>query len=122
MRVFITGASGFLATALVPALQQSGHEAIALVRREARDRDVQWDPEQPLDPAKLANCDAVVHLAGTSPDAGRTSSNANFWTAACVARGPWRSRSPRAFDDRAGHECSYRRRASATTAIEEMSC
>jgi uncharacterized protein len=64
MRVFITGASGFLATALVPALQQSGHEAIALVRREARDRDVQWDPEQPLDPAKLANCDAVVHLAG----------------------------------------------------------
>ena len=26
--------------------------------------EVQWDPNQPLDPAKLTDCDAVVHLAG----------------------------------------------------------
>jgi len=64
MRILISGASGLLGTALTRALRQSGHQCVALVRREPRAGEVQWDPEQPLDPAKLSGCDAVVHLAG----------------------------------------------------------
>ncbi len=64
MRVLISGASGLLGTALTRALLRDGHETLALVRRAARAGEVQWDPRQPLDPAKLAGCDAVVHLAG----------------------------------------------------------
>ena len=64
MRVLISGASGLLGTALTRALQNDRHETLALVRRAPRDGEVQWDPRQPLDPAKLEGCDAVVHLAG----------------------------------------------------------
>lgn len=64
MRVLISGASGLLGSALTRALRAAGHEPVALVRRAPRAGEVQWDPNQPLDPAKLADCDAVVHLAG----------------------------------------------------------
>lgn len=64
MRVLISGASGFLGTALTPALRNAGHDTVALVRRAPRTGEVQWDPRQPLDAATLTDCDAVVHLAG----------------------------------------------------------
>ena len=64
MRVLISGASGLLGSALTRALQTAGHEPVALVRRAPRAGEIQWDPNQALDPAKLADCDAVVHLAG----------------------------------------------------------
>jgi len=65
MRVFISGASGFLGTALARQLCAAGHTPVALVRRSPRGSDeVQWDPEQALDPAKLADCDAIVNLSG----------------------------------------------------------
>lgn len=64
MRVLISGASGLLGTELVRALRSAGHETLALVRRTPRDGEVQWDPRHPLEPAKLAGYDAVVHLAG----------------------------------------------------------
>lgn len=64
MRVVISGASGLLGTALTSALRSDGYETLALVRRAPREGEMQWDPRQPLDPAKLAGCDAVVHLAG----------------------------------------------------------
>ncbi len=64
MRVLISGASGLLGKALTRALQNDGHETLALVRRAPRDGEVEWNPRQPLDPAKLEGCDAVVHLAG----------------------------------------------------------
>lgn len=64
MRVLISGASGFLGQALTHALQMAGHQVVALVRRSPRADQMPWDPEQPLDPAKLAGRDAVVHLAG----------------------------------------------------------
>jgi uncharacterized protein len=60
----ISGASGLLGTALMRALRSEGHETVALVRRAPGAGEVQWDAYQPLDPAKLAGCDAVVHLAG----------------------------------------------------------
>jgi len=64
MRVAISGASGFLGTALTRELQAARHEPVALVRRPPRGGEVQWDPALPLDPARLAGCDGVVHLAG----------------------------------------------------------
>lgn len=64
MRVLISGASGLIGRALTRALQLAGHQPIALVRRAPRAGEVQWQPNRPLDPAKLADYDAVVHLAG----------------------------------------------------------
>jgi uncharacterized protein len=64
MRVFISGASGFLGTELTRALRARGHTPVALVRRAPNENEVQWNPEQPLDPAKLADCDAIVNLTG----------------------------------------------------------
>jgi len=72
MRVFISGASGLIGQALTRALPAAGDTAVALVRRTPREGEVQWDPAQPLDPGKLANCDAVVHLAGKNI--------AGYWT------------------------------------------
>lgn len=64
MRVLISGASGLLGGALTHALRSEGDETVALVRRTPRHGELQWDPRQPLNPMKLAGCDAVVHLAG----------------------------------------------------------
>ena len=64
MRVLISGASGLIGSALRRELHNAGHETVALVRRAPGAGEVQWDPRQLLDPAKLADCDAVVHLAG----------------------------------------------------------
>jgi uncharacterized protein (TIGR01777 family) len=64
MQILVSGASGLLGSALTPALRAAGHDPIALVRRDQGAGEMQWDPQQPLDPAKLSNCDAVVHLAG----------------------------------------------------------
>jgi uncharacterized protein (TIGR01777 family) len=64
MRVLISGASGLLGQALTHALKIAGDDPIALVRRAPQANEIQWNPDAPLDPAKLASCDAVVHLAG----------------------------------------------------------
>src|SRR5580704_1051639 len=64
MRVLISGASGLLGSAFTRALRAAGHEPLALVRHAPRAGEVQWDPNLPLEHAKLADSDAVVHLAG----------------------------------------------------------
>ena len=64
MRILISGASGLIGRALTRALSAKGDEPVALVRRAPRQGEVQWNPAEPLDPEKLAGCDAVVHLAG----------------------------------------------------------
>lgn len=66
MRIGITGASGFIGTALVPALRRNGHEVVRFVRGAATGPDERpWDPaRRALDPAHVADLDAVVHLAG----------------------------------------------------------
>jgi nucleoside-diphosphate-sugar epimerase len=50
MRIFVTGASGFIGKALAPALEARGHE----VRGSGRDDSSE---------NSLAGCDAIVHLA-----------------------------------------------------------
>jgi uncharacterized protein (TIGR01777 family) len=64
MRVLISGASGLIGRALIPALISAGHEPVALVRRAPRENEVQWNPGERLDPEKLTGADAIVHLAG----------------------------------------------------------
>ncbi len=66
MRILLSGASGFIGSALRRVLEQEGHEVSALSRSAPADSSaVQWDPDSGvLDPVALEGCDAVVHLAG----------------------------------------------------------
>lgn len=66
MRVVVSGASGLIGSALLPALRAAGHQPVALVRRPPRTADeIEWDPAAgKLDPGALDSADAVVHLAG----------------------------------------------------------
>ena len=66
MQIAITGSSGLIGSALVPALRADGHTVLRLVRRAPTGADeVRWDPAaRSLDPAALAGVDAVVNLAG----------------------------------------------------------
>ena len=78
MRVLISGSSGLIGSALVPALRAAGHEVSRLVRREPRrgEAEVPWDPAAgELDAGRLVGFDAVIHLCGESIAGGR-------WTAA----------------------------------------
>lgn len=66
MIVAVTGSSGLIGRALVPALEEHGHEVRRLVRRAPSGRgEVRWDPAAvTIDEAGLAGVDAAVHLAG----------------------------------------------------------
>jgi hypothetical protein len=66
VKVAVTGSSGQIGSRLVSALAEDGHEVIRLVRRTPRRADEhRWDPQhRRIDPAVLADIDAVVHLAG----------------------------------------------------------
>jgi len=66
MKIAVTGASGLIGSALLPALGVAGHDVVRFVRAAPRrDDERQWFPdERRLDPAHLADVDAVIHLAG----------------------------------------------------------
>ena len=66
MRIAVTGSSGLIGSALLPALRDDGHTVLRLVRRPPAGTDeLRWDPAtRTLDPAALAGVDAVVNLAG----------------------------------------------------------
>jgi uncharacterized protein (TIGR01777 family) len=66
MRIAITGASGLIGSALLPALRADGHEVIQLVRRTPRTAaEHRWDPQHHrIDASVLADVDAVINFAG----------------------------------------------------------
>jgi uncharacterized protein (TIGR01777 family) len=68
MKVVVSGASGLLGSALVPALEAAGHDVQRLVRREPRGpSEVAWDPAAgTIDVAALAGIDGAVNLSGAN--------------------------------------------------------
>ena len=74
MRILVSGASGLVGSALLPALETQGHDVGRFVRPPATpgSRDISWDPSRgAFDAVRLRGIDAVVHLAGESIAAGR---------------------------------------------------
>ncbi|MDX6265822.1 MAG: uncharacterized protein QOD70_562 [Frankiales bacterium] len=63
MKVGVTGASGFIGTALQPAIRKAGHEVVRFVRRNPTGTERQWDARQ-LAPDAVGDLDAVIHLSG----------------------------------------------------------
>lgn len=81
LRYAITGASGFVGSALVERLRGDGEGVLRLVRGSAAAADAAtWDPRTgAIDAARLDGIDVVVHLAGENVAGGR-------WTAARMQR------------------------------------
>jgi uncharacterized protein len=65
VKILISGASGLIGTALIPALQHHGDSVCRLVRRapENPSREIRWDPTTQIDTTLMSQFDAVVHLA-----------------------------------------------------------
>ena len=70
MRIAISGASGFIGSELVPALEAGGHDVVRLVRRQPEGpKELQWDPAVgTIDADGLAGVGAVVNLSGATID------------------------------------------------------
>jgi len=80
MRIVVSGATGFIGSALVKHLTAAGHQVVPLGRSRSDPRGIVWNPEAgQIEAEKLAGTDAVVHLAGENIASGR-------WTAAKKAR------------------------------------
>ncbi len=63
MRIAVTGSTGLIGTALLPALRERGHQAVSINRGPARRGALSWDVETGrID--DLSGVDGVVHLAG----------------------------------------------------------
>jgi uncharacterized protein (TIGR01777 family) len=84
MRVFITGGTGLLGRRLVRRLHERGDRAVILTRRSAHARTlfgkdaavIEGDPMQRSDwMDAVADCDAVIHLAGENVFARRWNSD-----------------------------------------------
>jgi hypothetical protein len=72
MRVAISGSSGLVGSTLVPLLTTGGHSVTRLVRQDARQGEVLWNPQaERFDASPLDGVDAVVHLAGENIAASR---------------------------------------------------
>ena len=65
--ILVSGASGPIGAALLPALIERGYQVVRLVRRaSAGEGQIAWDPAQPLRPQSVSGFEAAVHLAGES--------------------------------------------------------
>jgi uncharacterized protein len=66
-RILVSGASGPIGGALLPALKEQGATVIRLVRKSGKGNDqIVWDPAHPLSPDLVSGFDAVIHLSGES--------------------------------------------------------
>lgn len=65
-RILLSGSSGLIGTALLPALQTGGYEVTRLARGATGQARIGWDPARPLAPESVSGFDTVIHLAGES--------------------------------------------------------
>jgi uncharacterized protein len=70
-QVLMSGVSGPIGAALLPALKASGARITRLMRQDsggspAGEASLAWDPAQPLSAEAVSGFDAVIHLAGES--------------------------------------------------------
>lgn len=90
MRIAITGASGFVGSALAAHLRAAGHTVVPLVRQRTGGNPTSgasWDPATGnIDAKALGVVDAVVHLAGENVAGGRWTKHRRELLAA--SRGP----------------------------------
>jgi len=64
-RIAITGSTGLVGSALIPALQADGYEVVRIVRSRPAPGEVRWDPARgEIDAAGLEGVNAVINLAG----------------------------------------------------------
>jgi uncharacterized protein (TIGR01777 family) len=76
MKILVSGASGFVGSALKERLSRGGAQVVSLVRRPPVDprTELQWNPAAGrLDPSALSGCDAIINLNGRSISQGRWS-------------------------------------------------
>jgi uncharacterized protein len=68
VKVVVSGASGLIGSALVPALEAAGHSVLRLVRRAPESPDeIAWDPAAgTLDAAALVGVEGAVNLSGAT--------------------------------------------------------
>lgn len=68
MKIAVSGASGFIGSALVPTLSSNGHDVLKLVRRApAGPGEIRWDPAAgSIDAEDLAGVEAIVNLSGAN--------------------------------------------------------
>jgi len=72
MNILISGASGLIGSALIPYLQDRGHNILRLTRNEKQQDGIFWDPIQGVfNLPSSTSVDAVVHLAGENIAEGR---------------------------------------------------
>jgi uncharacterized protein (TIGR01777 family) len=76
MKILVSGAGGFIGSALAPFLTTGGHEVLRLSRSKPEHDEsvVQWNPlHREIDLSSLNGVHAVVHLAGENLGARRWS-------------------------------------------------
>lgn len=65
MQIVLTGATGFIASHLIPKLQAAGHEIRTLGRRPVNGLSFsKWDASSEPEAGVFESADAVIHLAG----------------------------------------------------------
>lgn len=66
-KVLVSGSSGLVGSALLPALHANGYEVTRLVHASSSSQNqVSWNPSEPLRPETVSGFEAVIHLAGES--------------------------------------------------------
>ncbi|HUI73364.1 MAG TPA: TIGR01777 family oxidoreductase [Candidatus Acidoferrum sp.] len=78
MKILVTGSTGLVGGALIPALRREGHTVCRLVRPDTKIReenaggfDVSWNPETGELGGAAVGAEAVIHLSGASISEGR---------------------------------------------------